>query len=160
MQTIIYKMYKQWGVLYSMGNYIQYSVINHNGNEYEKEYIYTHTHIYILYIYLNHFAIQQKLKQLCNSTVLKNKPENLDCWPQQSKLVHHGKFWREISRVAWARCCWFSTKCWTCKCFSGRAAMKFTRFLKPLERLKSKGIEGKSRTMDYVAKLSASDFTL
>ena len=62
-----------------MGNYIQYSVINHNGNEYEKEYIYTHTHIYILYIYLNHFAIQQKLKQLCNSTVLKKKPENLDC---------------------------------------------------------------------------------
>ena len=38
--------------------------------------------------------------------------------------------------------------------------MKFTRFLKPLERVKSKEIEGKSRTMDYVAKLSASDFTL
>ena len=33
---------------YSIGNYIQYPVINHNGKEYEKEcvcvYIYTHTH--------------------------------------------------------------------------------------------------------------------
>ena len=135
---------------------MQYSVRNHNGKEYEKEHIYTH--MYILYIYLNHFAIQQKLKQRCNSTVLKKKPENLGCWPQQPKLVHHGKFWREISRVACARCCWFSTKCWACKCFSGRAAMKFMRFLKPLERLKSKGIEGKSRTMDYVSKLSAQWF--
>ena len=26
--------------LYSIGNYIQYSVINHNGKEYEKECIY------------------------------------------------------------------------------------------------------------------------
>ena len=29
-------------LLYSTGNYIQYSVINHNGKEYEKEYTYTH----------------------------------------------------------------------------------------------------------------------
>ena len=29
-------------LLYSMGNYIQYPVINHNGKEYEKEYIYAH----------------------------------------------------------------------------------------------------------------------
>ena len=27
-------------LLYSMGSYIQYPVINHNGKEYEKEYIY------------------------------------------------------------------------------------------------------------------------
>ena len=27
-------------LLYSTGNYIQYSVINHNGKEYEKEYLY------------------------------------------------------------------------------------------------------------------------
>ena len=27
-------------LLYSTGNYIQYTVINHNGKEYEKEYIY------------------------------------------------------------------------------------------------------------------------
>ena len=36
-------------ILYSTGNYIQYSVTNHNGKEYEKEYvyIYIHTHSYI-----------------------------------------------------------------------------------------------------------------
>ena len=27
-------------LLYNMGNYISYPVINHNGKEYEKEYIY------------------------------------------------------------------------------------------------------------------------
>ena len=27
-------------LLYSIGNYIQYLVLNHNGQEYEKEYIY------------------------------------------------------------------------------------------------------------------------
>ena len=27
-------------LLYSIGNYIQYPVINHNGKEYKKEYIY------------------------------------------------------------------------------------------------------------------------
>ena len=55
-------LYIEWinnkDVLYSIENYIQYSVINHNGKEYEKEYIDTHTHIYI-YTQLNHFAIQQ-----------------------------------------------------------------------------------------------------
>ena len=34
-------------LLYSTGNYIQHTVINHNGKEYEKE-----------YIEVNHFAIQ------------------------------------------------------------------------------------------------------
>ena len=37
-------LYREWKnnkvLLYSTGNYIQYSVINHNGKEYEKEYIY------------------------------------------------------------------------------------------------------------------------
>ena len=47
-------------LLYSTGNYIQYSVVNHNGKKYEKEYIHIHTHIYI---YLSHFAVHQKLTQ-------------------------------------------------------------------------------------------------
>ena len=38
MKTIIHRMDKlQDVVVYSTGNYIQYPVINHNGNEYEKE---------------------------------------------------------------------------------------------------------------------------
>ena len=41
MQTGIYRMDKQQGLLYSTGNYIQYTVINHRKNEkeYEKGYI-------------------------------------------------------------------------------------------------------------------------
>ena len=47
---------KQWVLLYSTGNYIQYSIINHNGNEYFLKYVcvytYIYTHIYIYtYIY-------------------------------------------------------------------------------------------------------------
>ena len=45
---------------YSTGNHIQYLVINHNGNEYEKE---------CKYAQLNHFAVQYKLAQLCKSTI-------------------------------------------------------------------------------------------
>ena len=42
-------LYIEWinnKVLYSTENYIQYSMINHNGKEYLKKnaYIYTHTH--------------------------------------------------------------------------------------------------------------------
>ena len=38
-----YRMDKQKGLtVYSTGNYIQYPVINHHGQEYEKEYIYMH----------------------------------------------------------------------------------------------------------------------
>ena len=46
MQAIIYRMNKQQVLLYSTGNYIQYSVINCNGKEYKKEYmsICTHAH--------------------------------------------------------------------------------------------------------------------
>ena len=40
MQTIIYRMIKQQGLVGSTGDYVQYPVINHNGKEYEKEYIY------------------------------------------------------------------------------------------------------------------------
>ena len=55
-------LYREWidkVLLCSTGNYIQYSLINHNGKEYEKEcvyvyiYIYIHTHTYIyIYIYI------------------------------------------------------------------------------------------------------------
>ena len=34
-------------LLYSTGNYIQYTVITHNGKEYEKEYILIYVYIYI-----------------------------------------------------------------------------------------------------------------
>ena len=44
MQTGIYRMDKQKVLLNDTGNYIQYSVINHNGKEYEKECI--HKYIY------------------------------------------------------------------------------------------------------------------
>ena len=44
-------LYKEWinnkVLIYSIGNYIQYSVVNHKGKEYEKECI-----IYI-YLYIN-----------------------------------------------------------------------------------------------------------
>ena len=39
-------------LLCSTGNYIQYPVINHNGEEYEKE---------CIYVLLNHFAVYLKL---------------------------------------------------------------------------------------------------
>ena len=39
MQTIIYRMDNKV-LLYSTGNYSQYTVISHNGKEYEKEYMY------------------------------------------------------------------------------------------------------------------------
>ena len=41
-------LYAEWinnkVLLHSTGNYIQYTVINHNEKEYEKIYIHTHTH--------------------------------------------------------------------------------------------------------------------
>ena len=40
MQTTMYRMYKQDPAIYSIGNCIQYPVINHNGKEYGKECIY------------------------------------------------------------------------------------------------------------------------
>ena len=61
-EAIIYGMDKQQGPTDSTGNYIQYSVINHNGKEYEKE--------CMICIYkLNHSAVQQKLTQHCKSTI-------------------------------------------------------------------------------------------
>ena len=71
------QLYKGWinnkVLLYSTGNYIQYPVIYHNRKEYEKEYVCVCVYIYIyiyIYIYLKHFVIQQKLTQLCKSTIL------------------------------------------------------------------------------------------
>ena len=43
-------------LLYSTGNYIQYPVINHNGNEYEEEWM-------CAYVQLNRGALQQKWTQ-------------------------------------------------------------------------------------------------
>ena len=61
MQNIIYRMNKQQGLTaYSTGNYIQYSVINHNGKEYEKEYI----------CITESVSVQQKLTQHSKSTIL------------------------------------------------------------------------------------------
>ena len=59
-------LYTEWinkVLLYSTGNSIQYPIIKHNGQEYEKE----HIHIYLS---LNHFAEQQELTQHCKSTIL------------------------------------------------------------------------------------------
>ena len=49
-------------IVYS-GNYIQYSVINRNGQEYEKN-------VWVYACHLNHLAEQQKLTQCCESTIL------------------------------------------------------------------------------------------
>ena len=42
-------MNNQQVLLYSTGNYIQYSVANHNEKEHEKEYIYMYNYITLLY---------------------------------------------------------------------------------------------------------------
>ena len=47
MQTGICRLDKQQGPMYSMGNYIQCSVINHNGEQYEKECVCGCIYIYI-----------------------------------------------------------------------------------------------------------------
>ena len=47
-------------LLYRTENYIQYPVINHNGNENEEEYI----------CIMNHFAVQKKLTQQYKPTIL------------------------------------------------------------------------------------------
>ena len=62
-------LYIEWTnnkvLLYSTENYIQYPMRNHNGKEFfKKEYI---------YISLNYFALQQKLTQHCESTILQFK---------------------------------------------------------------------------------------
>ena len=51
-------------LLYGIGNYIQYPVINHDEEEYEKEYIYIHIHKT-----LSHSAVQKKLTQDTKSIV-------------------------------------------------------------------------------------------
>ena len=58
-------LYTEWinntVLLYSIGNYIQYPVINHSRKEYEKG-------IYI-YIKLNYFAGHQKVTEYCKTTI-------------------------------------------------------------------------------------------
>ena len=49
-------------------------MINHNGKEYLK-----------IYIYMNHFAVQQKLTQHCESTILQLKNEK-----KMSRTPSHG----------------------------------------------------------------------
>ena len=65
-------LYMEWinhkVLLYSAGNYIQYTMIDHNKKEYEKECMYIH-----IYVQLNHFFVQQKLTQHCKSTTLQQK---------------------------------------------------------------------------------------
>ena len=46
-------------LLYSIGNYIQHSMISHNGMEKDIFYTHTHTHTHT-HTYLNHSAVQQK----------------------------------------------------------------------------------------------------
>ena len=46
-QTTIYKINNNKVLLYSIGNYIQYLVINYNGKEYANIYIYIYIYIYI-----------------------------------------------------------------------------------------------------------------
>ena len=48
MQTRTYRMDKQQSLLYDTGSYIQYPMIHHNGEEYEK-YIYMYNWITLLY---------------------------------------------------------------------------------------------------------------
>ena len=60
-------------LLHSTGNCIHYSIINHNGKEYEKQYLYT---------YLNHFAIYLKLTKHCKSTSIKKKSVSQSSCPR------------------------------------------------------------------------------
>ena len=56
--TIIYRMDKQQISLQSTGNHIQYPVRSQNGKNMKRN------------VSLNHFAVQQKLKQHCKPTRL------------------------------------------------------------------------------------------
>ena len=64
MQTSTYRMNKQEPVV-STGNYIQYPVINYNGNEYKKECTYIYNWITLLY--------KQKPTQHCKLAILQLK---------------------------------------------------------------------------------------
>ena len=56
-------------LLYSTGNYIQYPLINNIGKEYKKEHICMYICVCVC-VELSHFALEQKLTQHCNSTIL------------------------------------------------------------------------------------------
>ena len=58
MQTLTLRMDEPKG---PTGNYIQSPEINHHEKEYKKE---------CIYVYNYHLAVQQKLAQHCNSTIL------------------------------------------------------------------------------------------
>ena len=49
MQTITFRMDKQQGPLYNMGNYIQSPGIDHDGKEYKKGCIYMYNRVTLLY---------------------------------------------------------------------------------------------------------------
>ena len=70
MQSIIHRMDNKV-LLDSTGNQIQYSVINHNGEEYKKNVCVCVC--VCVYTLLNYFAIQQKLTQRNKSTILQFK---------------------------------------------------------------------------------------
>ena len=62
--TLVYiKQINNKDLLYSTGSYTQYSVIIYKGKEPEKERMY-------VYVWPVHFAVHQKLKQHCKSTIL------------------------------------------------------------------------------------------
>ena len=56
MEASIHRMDKQKVLLYSAGEYIQYSVIDHNGKEYFKKDMYVCMYAYI-YIYIHYIYI-------------------------------------------------------------------------------------------------------
>ena len=97
-------------LLYSIGNYIQSLVMEHNGRYYKKKNIYIYVcvcvymykNVYILicimcnicigmsiYIYLKlgHFVIQQKLTEYCKSSIIKNFKKRRGATHKQKKSV-------------------------------------------------------------------------
>ena len=56
----MYRKDKNKFLLYGSGNYIQYPMVNHNGEEYEKEYIYI---MYIYEYYMHNIYIYVKVAQ-------------------------------------------------------------------------------------------------
>ena len=63
-------------LLYIMENYIQYFVITYKEKQSEKTHRHTHTHTYThtyITVSLNHYAVQLKLTQHCESAILQFK---------------------------------------------------------------------------------------
>ena len=93
--------------MYSIGNYIQYPIINHNGKEYEKEYIYiTESLGYIAEININckPTIVQLKKKDYQNifpmaSLELLQKPTNKPGRGCQRRRVSFSSFHFITSRL-------------------------------------------------------------